>query len=133
MSSSDDDVPLGQLNQGNESHSDSSSSSEDDDSEDDVPLIQIIKKASRARVRVLSDRIDHAQADAGVFESQEAEPAATGDAPAATTMSGPELAAAVLAAKDRYALLTLGSSVPIILQSDGFLNLEDNQASIIST
>ena len=37
-------------------------------------------------------------------------------------LSGEELARAVLKAKDRYALLSLGSAVPVVLTADGYLN-----------
>ncbi len=40
-------------------------------------------------------------------------------------LEGEALARAVLEAKDRYALLSLGSSVPIKLEKEGYLNLED--------
>ena len=40
---------------------------------------------------------------------------------------GEELARAVLKAKDRYELLSLGSAVPVVLTADGFLNLEDEE------
>ena len=40
-------------------------------------------------------------------------------------LSGEELARAVLKAKDRYALLSLGSDVPIAVSAEGYLNLED--------
>ena len=40
-------------------------------------------------------------------------------------LTGPELARAVLSAKDRYAVLSLGSEVPLLLGKDGYLNLED--------
>ena len=36
-----------------------------------------------------------------------------------------ELAQRVLRAKDRYALLSLGSETPIVVQADGFLSVED--------
>ena len=42
-------------------------------------------------------------------------------------LSGEELARAVLKAKDRYALLSLGSAVPVVLTADGYLNLEDEE------
>ena len=42
-------------------------------------------------------------------------------------LSGEELARAVLKAKDRYELLSLGSAVPVVLTADGFLNLEDEE------
>ena len=107
-SDSDDDVPLGQLND-DESESESESSS---DSDDDIPLIQVIKKV-----------------DAAVFESRDPEPGLTSGASTAAVCgcSGEELVAAVLAAKDRYSLLSLGSNVPISVQSDGYLNLEDGE------
>ena len=44
-----------------------------------------------------------------------------------TMLSGEELARAVLKAKDRYALLSLGSAVPVVLTADGYLNLEDEE------
>jgi hypothetical protein len=40
-------------------------------------------------------------------------------------LKGEDLAVAVLRAKDRYALLSLGSATPIKLDSEGYLNLED--------
>jgi hypothetical protein len=40
-------------------------------------------------------------------------------------LSGVELAQAVLAAKDRYKLLSLGAETPIKVGDDGFLNVED--------
>ena len=42
-------------------------------------------------------------------------------------LSGEELARAVLMAKDRYELLSLGSTVQVVLTADGFLNLEDEE------
>ena len=48
-------------------------------------------------------------------------------APPALMLSGEELARAVLKAKDRYALLSLGSAVPVVLTADGYLNLEDEE------
>ena len=44
---------------------------------------------------------------------------------AITMLSGVELAQAVLAAKDRYKLLSLGAETPIKVGDDGFLNVED--------
>ena len=41
-------------------------------------------------------------------------------------LTGDALVRAVLKAKDRYALLSLGSEVPIVL-SDGYVNLEDEE------
>ena len=40
-------------------------------------------------------------------------------------LKGIELARAMLSAKDRYALLSLGSDTPLVVGRDGFLNLED--------
>lgn len=40
-------------------------------------------------------------------------------------MRGEDLARAVLGAKDRYALLSLGSDVELKVDQEGFLNVED--------
>ena len=77
------------------------------DSEDDVPL---------AHALGLFKRQQQEAAAAAVPESAAQEPG---------KLTGEALAKAVLAAQNRYALLSLGSSVRICLGGDGYLNVED--------
>ena len=44
---------------------------------------------------------------------------------ASSTLSGEELAKAVLEAKDRYTLLSLGSAVELKVDKEGYLNVDD--------
>ena len=48
-------------------------------------------------------------------------------------LDGVALAHAILQAKDRYALLSLGSVTPIKVGPDGYLNLEDEEIRKIYT
>jgi hypothetical protein len=42
-------------------------------------------------------------------------------------LNGEKLAEAVLNAHDRYALLSLGSAIPLEVNKEGYLNLDDDQ------
>jgi len=85
------------------------SSTSSSDSEDDVPLAHYLSQFKKQQ-----------QEEAAVVE-----PDPTAQEPAGSKLTGEALAKAVLAAQNRYALLSLGSSVRICLGADGYLNVDD--------